>query len=111
MPNFRKLKLSSRSFGLSEKTTPRKSWSMSYSIGSLPKDWPSRFLEEEAKKDGRKERYCGSGWERKKESLEEVVSYSVKLGARVNFYVEAVNGYDDTTDCSVRWVVYRSTIR
>ena len=29
MPNYRKLKLSSRSFGLSEKTTPRKSWSES----------------------------------------------------------------------------------
>ena len=29
MPNSRKLKLSSRSFGLSEKTTPRKSWSIS----------------------------------------------------------------------------------
>ena len=43
--------------------------------------------------------------------LEMVVSYSAKLEARVNFYVEAVNGYDDTTDCSVRWVVYRSTIR
>ena len=51
MPNSRKLKLSSRSFGLSEKTTPRKSWSMSYSVGSLSKDWSSRFLEEEAKKD------------------------------------------------------------
>ena len=48
---------------------------------------------------------------RKRESLEEVVSYSEKLEARVNFYVEAVKGYDDTTDCSVRWVVYRSTIR
>ena len=43
--------------------------------------------------------------------LEEVVSYSRKLEARVNFYVEAVSGYDDTADCSVRWVVYRSTIR
>ena len=43
--------------------------------------------------------------------LEVVVSYSRLLEARVNFYVEAVNGYDDTTDCSVRWVVYRSTIR
>ena len=52
----------------------------------------------------------GSGWERKRESLEEVVSYSVKLEVRVNFYVEAVNGYDDTTDSIVRWVVYRSTI-
>ena len=54
---------------------------------------------------------CGSGWERKRESLKEVVSYSGKLEARVNFYVEAVSGYDDTTDSSVRWVVYRSTIR
>ena len=35
----------------------------------------------------------------------------LKLEARVNFYVEAVKGYDDTTDCSVRLVVYRSTIR
>ena len=35
-------------------------------------------------------------------SLEEVVSYGGKLEARVNFYVEAVSGYDDTTDCSVR---------
>ena len=43
--------------------------------------------------------------------LEVVVSYGYKLEARVNFYVEAVSGYDDTTDCSVRWVVYRSTIR
>ena len=43
--------------------------------------------------------------------LEEVVSYGRKLEASVNFYVEAVSGYDDTTDCSVRWVVYRSTIR
>ena len=25
-----------------------------------------------------------------------------KLEARVNFYVVAVSGYDDTTDCSVR---------
>ena len=49
--------------------------------------------------------------ERKRRSLEEVVSYSGKLEARVNFYVEAVNGYDDTTDCSVWWVVYRNTIR
>ena len=47
----------------------------------------------------------------REEGLEMVVSYSVKLEARVNFYVEAVNGYDDTTDCSVRWVVYRITIR
>ena len=31
-----------------------------------------------------------------------VVSYSYELEARVNFYVEAVSGYDDTTDCSVR---------
>ncbi len=53
----------------------------------------------------------GSGWERKRESLEDVVSYSRKLEARVNFYVEAVSGYDDTTDCSVQWVVYCSTIR
>ena len=53
----------------------------------------------------------GSGLEKKRESLEEVASYSVKLEVRVNFYVEAVSGYDDTTDCSVRWVVYRSTIR
>ena len=43
--------------------------------------------------------------------LEVVVSYGYELEARVDFYVEAVNGYDDTTDCSVRWVVYRSTIR
>ena len=43
--------------------------------------------------------------------LEVVVSYSYGLEARVNFYVEAVSGYDDTIDCSVRWVVYRSTIR
>ena len=43
--------------------------------------------------------------------LEVVVSYSYGLEARVNFYVEAVNGYDDTTDCSVRRVVYRGTIR
>ena len=43
--------------------------------------------------------------------LEVVVSYGYELEARVNFYVEAVSGYDDTTDCSVRWVVYRSTIR
>ena len=28
-----------------------------------------------------------------------VVSYGYELEARVNFYVEAVNGYDDTTDC------------
>ena len=49
--------------------------------------------------------------QRKRERLEEVVSYSRKLEARVNFYVEAVNGYDDITDCIVRWVVYRSTIR
>ena len=49
--------------------------------------------------------------QRKRGRLEEVVSYSRKLEARVNFDVEAVNGYDDTTDCSVRWVVYRSTIR
>ena len=48
---------------------------------------------------------------RKRENLEEVVSHREKLEARVNFYVEAVNGYDDTTDCSVWWVVYRSTIR
>ena len=47
----------------------------------------------------------------KRGSLKAVVSYSGKLEARVNFYVEAVNGYDDTTDCSVRWIVYRSTIR
>ena len=40
-----------------------------------------------------------------------VVSYGYELEARVKFYVEAVSGYDDTTDCSVRWVVYRSTIR
>ena len=43
--------------------------------------------------------------------LEIVVSYGYELEARVNFYVEAVSGYDDTADCSVRWVVYRSTIR
>ena len=43
--------------------------------------------------------------------LEVVVSYSYRLEARVNFYVEAVSSNDDTTDCSVRWVVYRSTIR
>ena len=29
----------------------------------------------------------------------------------VNFYEDAVDGYDDTTDCSVWWVVYRSIIR
>ena len=45
------------------------------------------------------------------EGWRSVVSYGYDLEARVNFYVEAVSGYDDTTDCSVRWVVYRSTIR
>ena len=45
------------------------------------------------------------------EGQRSVVSYGYELEARVYFYVEAVNGYDDTTDCSVRWVVYRSTIR
>ena len=43
--------------------------------------------------------------------LKVVVSYSYGPEARISFYVEAVSGYDDTTDCSVRWVVYRSTIR
>ena len=43
--------------------------------------------------------------------LKVVVSYSYEPEARISFYVEAVKGYDDTTDCSVRWVVYRSTIR
>ena len=40
--------------------------------------------------------------ERRGGRLEVVVSYGGKLEARVNFYVEAVSGYDDTTDCSVR---------
>ena len=49
-----------------------------------------------------------------KEEVEDWKRYLVtagKLEARINFYMEAVSGYDDTTDCSVRWVVYRSTIR
>ena len=44
----------------------------------------------------------GSDGQRKRWKAREVVSYSGKLEARVNFYVEAVSGYDDTTDCSVR---------
>jgi hypothetical protein len=48
---------------------------------------------------------------RREERLKVVVSYSYGLEARVNFYVEAISGYDDTTDCSVWWVVYRRTIR
>ena len=36
------------------------------------------------------------------EGWRSVVSYGYELEVRVNFYVEAVNGYDDTTDCSVR---------
>ena len=42
MPNSRKLKLSSRSFGLSEKTTTRKSWSESTPLEVYLKIWPSR---------------------------------------------------------------------
>ena len=111
MPNFRKLKLSSRSFGLSEKTTPRKSWSEFTPFEVYLKIWPSRQVEEEAKKDEWEQRYCDSNGKGRGGRLEEVVSYSYELEARVNFYMEAVSSYDDTTDCSVRWVVYRSTIR
>ena len=46
--------------------------------------------------------WYGSDGQRKRWKAREVVSYSGKLEARVNFYVEAVSGYDDTTDCSVR---------
>ena len=45
---------------------------------------------------------CDSNGKGKGGRLGEVVSYSKELEARVNFYVEAVSGYDDTTDCSVR---------
>ena len=46
--------------------------------------------------------YCDSNGKGRGGRLGEVVSYSKELEARVNFYVEAVSGYDDTTACSVR---------
>ena len=51
MPHSRKLKLSSQSFGLSEKTTPRKSGSEFTPFEVYLQIWPSRKIEEEAKKD------------------------------------------------------------
>ena len=53
MPNSCKLKLSSRSFGLSEKTTPRKSWSESTPLEVYLKFGTSRKVEKEAKEDER----------------------------------------------------------
>ena len=49
MPNSCKLKLRSRSFGLSEKTTPRKSGSEITPFEVYLKIWPSRYLEEGVK--------------------------------------------------------------
>ena len=52
-----------------------------------------------------------SGWRKEERKTGRGSQLQLKARSQVNFYVEAVKGYDDTTDCSVRWVVDRSTIR
>ena len=78
MPNFRKLKLSSRSFGLIEKTTPRKSWSESTPSEIYLKIGRIDFWKKKRRRMSGNSAIMALDGQRKRKSLEEVVSYSWK---------------------------------
>ena len=76
MPNFRKLKLSSRSFGLSEKMTPRKSWSISTPLEVYLKIGRVDFQKKKRRRMSGNSAIVALDGKRKRRSLEEVVSCS-----------------------------------